>query len=74
MSSLLSVMLVLSTGIVNYCIAPLTFSLISSPPPRVNKYTVYTRIQCVRGGEYGVIGGEVASDKKNTCRKVNCLI
>ncbi len=45
-----SVTLVFSTGFVNY--APLTFSLVSSPPPLpcVNKYTVlYTRKQCLRG-------------------------
>jgi hypothetical protein len=38
------------------CIFPLIFSLVSSSPPPplpcVNKYTVlYTRIQCVSGGE-----------------------
>jgi hypothetical protein len=54
-----SVMLVFSTDFVNYC--PSTFSLVSSPP--LPPYTLYTCIQCVRGEEYGVIGGEGASDR-----------
>jgi hypothetical protein len=41
-------------------IAPLTFSLVSSLPP---KYTVHTYTVCKGGGGYGVIGGEGASDK-----------
>jgi hypothetical protein len=41
-----SVMLVFSTGFVNY-IAPQTFSLISTAPLLfVNKYTVYTSTVC----------------------------
>jgi hypothetical protein len=55
----LSVTLVFSTDFVNYCPS----NLLPPPPPRrVNKYTVYT-LQCVRGGECGVIGGEGASDR-----------
>jgi hypothetical protein len=49
-----SVMLVFSTGFVNYC-PP-------SPPPNVKKYTVYTYTVC-KGGEYGDIGGDGASDR-----------
>ncbi len=47
---ILSVMLVFLTGFVN--IAPLTFSLVSSPPPLpcVNKYTVYMYKVCKGGG------------------------
>ncbi len=51
-----SVMLVFLTGIVNNC--PLTFSLVSSPPPLllpcVEKYIVYT---CEGGGSMGSEGG-----------------
>jgi hypothetical protein len=51
-----SVMWVFATGFMNYC--PLTSSLVSSPPlPCVNKYIVCNK------GEYGVIGGEGASDR-----------
>ncbi len=60
-------LLVFSTDFVNYC-PPLTFSLVSSPPPPlplpcVNKQTVYSYTVCRGGGEYGVIGGEGASDR-----------
>ncbi len=70
-----SVMLVLQAL---WTIAPLTFSLVSSPPlPCVNKYTVLyincTSIQWVRGGGFGVIGGEGASTDK-TCRKVHLQV
>ncbi len=43
-------------------IAPLSYSLVSSHPRS-------TRTQCVMG-EYGVIGGEGASDRQNNCCKV----
>jgi hypothetical protein len=51
-----SVMLVFSTGFVNYC--PLTFSLVSSPSPPptlpcVNKYTLYMYTVCKGGGSVG---------------------
>ncbi len=49
-----SVMLVFSTGFVNYC--PSIFSLVSSPPhPSVNKYTVYTYTVCKGRGNYRVV-------------------
>jgi hypothetical protein len=65
-----SVMLVFSTGFVNYC--PSTFCLIRSPPPClpcVNKYTVYTYTVCKGGGEYGIIGVEGASDRSTPVAK-----
>ena len=48
-----------------WTIAPLTFSLVSSPPlPCVNKYDVYTYTVCKRGGSTaGVIGEEGVSDR-----------
>jgi hypothetical protein len=49
-----SVMLVFSTSLVNSCPSNrsllVTVALLPPPFPRVNKYTLYTRIQCVRGG------------------------
>jgi hypothetical protein len=50
--------------VVNYC--PSKFLSVFRPPPSLCEcvYCVlYTRIQCVRGGQYGVIGGERASDR-----------
>ncbi len=47
-----------------WTIAPLAFSLVhlSLPLPSLNKYTVYTYTVC-KGGWYGVIRGEWASDR-----------
>jgi hypothetical protein len=53
-----SVRLVFSTGFVNYYLS-LTFSLIIAPLYTVSTYTV---CKGEGGGEYGVIGGEGASD------------
>ncbi len=54
-----SVMLVFSTGFVNFCPSNLLSGQLSPPTPlpSVNKYTVYTYTLC-KGGEYGVIGGK----------------
>ncbi len=60
-----SVMSVFSTGFVNYH-APLTFSLVSSPPsplPCVNKYTVYTFIVCKGGSMRSYEGRGPQPDK-----------
>jgi hypothetical protein len=67
-------MLVFSTPHVNYSSAPLTFSMVHLPPPPptlpcVNNYTE-TRIQCVKGVEYGVLGLR----QINTCREVFLLV
>jgi hypothetical protein len=52
------VMLVFSTHLCELC----SLWFISPPPPPcVNKYTVFTRLRCVKTGmDYGVIGGEGA--------------
>ncbi len=69
-------MLVFSTGFVNYFPSNLLpgLALPLSHLPCMNKFTVYTYTQCVRGGgtpgERGFIGGEGASDRYNTRRKV----
>ncbi len=65
-----SVMLVFSTGFVYYCPFPLLSGKSPPPIPCVNKYTVYTYTVCKGNGEYEVIGGEGASDRLNTCRKI----
>ncbi len=52
----------------SWTIAPLTFSLVSSPPLPVWISILYTSIQCVRG-EYGVIGGEGPPTDKTPAAK-----
>ncbi len=58
-----------SPRFVNYCPPPFS-NLLSGqlypppPPPSLCEYSIsilYTRIQCSRGGEYGVMGGQGAS-------------
>jgi hypothetical protein len=57
-----SVMLVFSTGFLNYCLLSGYLSLPSPTPPRVNKYTVYTYTKC-KGGSMGVVSGDGVSDR-----------
>ncbi len=54
-----------------WTVGPLTFSLVQlPPPPRVNKYIVYTYTVCNGGRGYGVLGLR----QINTCRKVPLLV
>jgi len=67
------VVLVFSTAFINCCPSNLLSgaTLPPSPLPCVNLYTVYTvYTYTVCKGGVGVLGGEGASDRKNTCRKV----
>jgi hypothetical protein len=67
-----SVMFVFSTGFVNYCASNL-FSWLAPPPPPlpwVNKHAIYTYTVCKGGStEYGVIGGEGASNRNTPAAK-----
>jgi hypothetical protein len=71
---ILSAMLVFSSGL-NIGIAPLTFSLVSSPPlPCVNKYTVHTYTVCTGGGGVWDHRRQGGLRQKVTCRQVPLLV
>ncbi len=67
----------LALGSVLSCVAPLLFSLVQlfhpTPLPCVNKYTVilYTRIQCVRGRGFEVLGLRQINNWRKVPLKVN---